>query len=246
MEPSRSHQCLLTRSQEEESLFLSQSSNSGTENAFESSVNICQEPLDIDSLQNQDPKPFGGDAKLERLMNVYTDARQDFESRPQKHPSRTKAAMFLRDTIENCLEYLDTEAHTRQRSGELSTKSMPLEEDIKAEMKRVLRETSAAANQGCGGRKRSFEHDKDAVKDDTTTKRVKISLKSHARSPAPKSSFHPRRPMSHEIRDTGSRSKNFHPKPTQYRQHNYPYPSLPSGDWRTTPSRYDSYRPAYW
>lgn len=54
------------------------------------------------------PKPAhpSHDPKLERLWELYQNALQDFSKDRKDCFQRTTAAKFLRDTIENCINYM--------------------------------------------------------------------------------------------------------------------------------------------
>ncbi|KAL2039963.1 hypothetical protein N7G274_007366 [Stereocaulon virgatum] len=53
-------------------------------------------------------KPNEEDPRLNRLLSMFYQANHDFRIAPLKSPDHTKAAKFLRDTIENTLSYITT------------------------------------------------------------------------------------------------------------------------------------------
>ena len=80
------------------------------------------------------------DLKSIRLISVYRIAKDDFLDSPAGTLKRTKAARFLRDTIENCLAHMSLFA-----------------DSVIEDMQRMLKEAIASAEEGCGGRKRPFD-----------------------------------------------------------------------------------------
>ena len=114
------------------------------------------------SISADDPqlRSFGGDLKLNRLMDVYQVARYDFDATPPKSLDRTKAAKFLRDTIENCQSYLKAQqniSHSDGKPNYHSSAQGPLDPATLDEMQTLLEVTCAIVERGSGGKKRSFD-----------------------------------------------------------------------------------------
>ncbi|KAI9873403.1 MAG: hypothetical protein M1830_000447 [Pleopsidium flavum] len=118
------------------------------------------------------------DAKLTKLYKTYRTARSDFLSIPTTstkpspntnspnlfNPSattslhqteRTKAAKFLRDTIENLIQYLKTQDHSSSAQGSKDSKRH--REEMVEELGLTLRVAKQVAEEGSGGRKRRFD-----------------------------------------------------------------------------------------
>ncbi|KAL9126619.1 MAG: hypothetical protein Q9217_004357 [Psora testacea] len=107
-------------------------------------------------------EPRGDDEKLRRLMDIYYKARSDFHSTPSKSLDRTKAAKFLRDTIENCLTYIEAK-HVPIRTNGYTPRSSyvkgAVDQAMLVELRSTLAETTAIAEKGSGGKKRRFDED---------------------------------------------------------------------------------------
>ena len=98
---------------------------------------------------------------MKRLIAMYRNAKLEFEKAFPKSVTRTSAAKFLRDTIENCLVCI---ASTKQSSkqGYSSRSSHESFDGVTiSELEAVLKETTEIAVQGSGGKKRSFDNDID-------------------------------------------------------------------------------------
>ena len=135
---------------EDEALCISQ--RSSVEDRPSSAVEcVQQEDIRLDNFGNLECQPFGSNANLKRLMNVYKEARCDFDAAPPKSLDRTKAAKFLRDTIENCQSYLKSQQY------DLSSTHILLDQNTLDEMEKILEQTCAIVEKGSGGKKRSFD-----------------------------------------------------------------------------------------
>ena len=97
---------------------------------------------------------FTDDPNLVRLLEIYNQGAVDFNEAPHRSLYRTQAAIFVRDTIENLMNYI------RLKSEQ---DSVPMEsiigEGILEQWQNTLEMVSAIAEKGCGGKKRRFESD---------------------------------------------------------------------------------------
>ena len=85
---------------------------------------------------------------LTRILSTFLSARSDFTTAPKKSITRTQAAKFLRDTIENCLTFLSTRTDVQPTIEQKA---------VVVEMHTLLPDVIAVAEKGCGGKKRPFE-----------------------------------------------------------------------------------------
>ena len=96
------------------------------------------------------------DAHLDKLWIMYREARDDFLSTANAtQDARTSAARFLRDTIENCIDYLEV--------GQWVNTSYTPEElqGMMRELRATLKIATNAAELGLGGKKRRFDSTED-------------------------------------------------------------------------------------
>lgn len=112
-------------------------------------------------LQDNDPK-------LHRLWNLYQTAKEDFLSTTESEwPSHTAAAKFLRDTSENCINYIQSKQHLNEDRHNRSNAASASEADYAGKMLNELRITvevaKDAAEKGSGGKKRRFDHNMEGV-----------------------------------------------------------------------------------
>lgn len=112
-------------------------------------------------LQDNDPK-------LHRLWNLYQSAKGDFLSiNESEWPSHTSSAKFLRDTAENCINYIQSNQLLNEDRRHHTNDASASEADWAGKMLNELRITVAvakdAAEKGCGGRKRRFDHNMEGV-----------------------------------------------------------------------------------
>ena len=117
-----------------------------------------------ENIYENGQQPYSHDAKFLRLMEVYKKARSEFDTTPPKSLDRTKAAKFLRDTIENCQTYIGSKHDVSQVNGSVSNTlhaDVPLDVATVAEMERFLKKASVIAEKGSGGKKRRFEKEHD-------------------------------------------------------------------------------------
>ena len=90
--------------------------------------------------------------KLRRLWDLYRQVRDEYLATTEKVPNdHTNAAIFLRDTIENCIKYLD---EISPRSTTLTFKELNA---MKRELSATLKTATEAAEKGLGGKKRHFD-----------------------------------------------------------------------------------------
>ena len=104
----------------------------------------------------------GDDQKLKRLMEIYYKAKADFNSTPPKSLDRTRTAKFLRDTVENCLNYLKAKhipTSTDATATDPSHTRGTIDQAVINELRSTLGETKAIAEKGSGGKKRRFDQD---------------------------------------------------------------------------------------
>ena len=116
-----------------------------------------------ESTYETELQPLGNDTKFLRLMEVYKEARSEFDTTPPKSLDRTNAAKFLRDTIENCQSYLKTKYDASQVNAIASDTShveVPLDIETVTEMERFLKKASEIAEKGSGGKKRRFDKER--------------------------------------------------------------------------------------
>ena len=155
---------------EEESLFLPQISDVGSPRFAK--VPDPTSPNDgeffvIDTSGKAAPQPKPADLchdpKLERLWELYLSARRDFYKEGTDCFRRTTAAKFLRDTIENCIDYIEAKnLSTLERSpyqGPARAKLSGPDQGKLLELRTNLQRAIRAAEKGSGGKKRHFDED---------------------------------------------------------------------------------------
>lgn len=108
------------------------------------------------------------DSKLHRLWNIYQSAKDDFLSTNESEwPSHTASAKFLRDTAENCINYIQSKQHLKEDRRHPSNVASASEAECAGKMLNELRITvevaKDAAEKGCGGKKRRFDHNMEGV-----------------------------------------------------------------------------------
>ena len=107
-------------------------------------------------------RSVGHDEKFRRLIDIYHKAKTDFLSTPPRSLDRTKAAKFLRDTIENCLAYLEAKRVPTSANGSTADSSSvngTIDRAMLKELKNTLAQATAIAEKGSGGKKRRFDED---------------------------------------------------------------------------------------
>ena len=95
---------------------------------------------------------YSNDPSLIRIFETYNKGAIDFNVTAEKSLDRTKAAKFLRDTIENLLGYVDSKAAT----ANIRTEDI-IGEGLLEELTSNLQKMRAIAEKGCGGKKRPFD-----------------------------------------------------------------------------------------
>ena len=97
----------------------------------------------------KEPKYSEIDPMFEKLWNVCKAAHKDYRKTPPKSLPRTKAAKFLRDTAENCIEFIER----KQSAGT----SQRFETSKLHALRDTLKETIEEATKGSGGKQRRFD-----------------------------------------------------------------------------------------
>ena len=143
-----------------EVLFLSDGTNgsqvlSSPYGPFES----AQNDFIVDNTGDQALKPNEEDPKLNRLLGMFHQAKNDFRVAPLRSIDRTKAAKFLRDTIENTLAYITTKQLAAR--GKKPTKGF--ESSTLEDLQETLKQARAVAEEGSGGKKRRFDAPQEAT-----------------------------------------------------------------------------------
>lgn len=103
--------------------------------------------------------PGPGDAKMKRLFDMYRDAKTDFYAAAPKSLERTKAAKFLRDTTENCLNHIALYQRSANDQDAKPGTSVPRDGVTFGELKTTLKKATEIAEKGSGGKKRRFDED---------------------------------------------------------------------------------------
>lgn len=155
---------------EEESLFLPQISDN--ESPRFAKVPDSTSPNDeeffvIDTSGKAAPQPKPADLchdpKLERLWELYLSARRDFYQEGTDCFRRTTAAKFLRDTIENCIGYIEAKNLSTLEKfphrGPAHAKLSGPDKEKLLELRTNLQRAIKAAEKGSGGKKRHFDED---------------------------------------------------------------------------------------
>lgn len=99
---------------------------------------------------------------LKKLFITYQNAKKDFDATPKafKTSERTNSAKFLRDTTENCLNYIAARQNPSGNNEPINTAIELLGGRATVEeMKSTLQEATEAAERGSGGKKRRFDED---------------------------------------------------------------------------------------
>ena len=97
----------------------------------------------------EDAKSPDKDPNFIKLWEVCKNAHEDYRKTSQKSLARTKAAKFLRDTVENCIQYIEDKQSTGTSQWFEKSKLHALRE--------LLRETMEVATKGSGGKPRRFD-----------------------------------------------------------------------------------------
>ena len=92
------------------------------------------------------------DPRLNRLLSLFYQANHDFRTAPLKSADHTKAARFLRDTIENTLAYISTKQLAVSGKKLITSFESPTLEY----MHETLKQARTVADEG-SGKKRRFE-----------------------------------------------------------------------------------------
>lgn len=153
----------------EESLFLSQASDVESLGFVKVADTTTPQDtdffvIDISGDAAPQPKPTNPsyDSKLDRLWETYQAARKDFMKDRTDCYQRTTAAKFLRDTAENCINYIEANKSMTLPSDvhHLSShpKHSPLDSEKLLELRVTLKKAIQVAEKGSGGKKRSFDH----------------------------------------------------------------------------------------
>lgn len=166
-EPNRSTK---SRPLKEEPLFLSQ--NLDVESPRFAKAPDATSPQDtdffvIDTSGKAAPQPkpasLSDDPKLDRLWELYQAARQEFMKSRTDCFRRTTDAKFLRDTAENCINYVEASKSAVPPHDLADTSPHPkhnsLDPEKLQELRATLEEAIKVAEKGSGGKKRRFDHD---------------------------------------------------------------------------------------
>ena len=106
----------------------------------------------VSSSGDKTVKPNEEDPRLSRLLSLFYQANHDFRIAPTKSADHTKAAKFLRDTIENTLAYI-TNKQLAVSGKKLIT---GFESSTLEYMHETLKQARTVADEG-SGKKRRFE-----------------------------------------------------------------------------------------
>lgn len=88
--------------------------------------------------------------KLEKLLTMFSAAKDDFYATFPKSLERTKSAKFLRDTTENCLTLMATGQTAADDKIISYSLDLPGDSTSVDELKATLDEAIAAAEEGSG------------------------------------------------------------------------------------------------
>ena len=113
----------------------------------------------VDNAGDQALKPNEEDPKLNRLLGMFHQAKNDFHVAPLRSIDRTKAAKFLRDTIENTLAYITT----KQLAARGNEPTNGFESSTLEDLQETLKQARAVAEEGSGGKKRRFDAPQEAT-----------------------------------------------------------------------------------
>ena len=111
-----------------------------------------------DGVGDQASDSGNGAAKLTPLLDVYEQAKRDFDATLPKSLERTQAAKFLRDTIENCLNYVSTFKCSSGGVLPRTFSGVVIGDRLMDELEINLKNTIQIVERGSGGKKRRFEH----------------------------------------------------------------------------------------
>lgn len=125
--------------------------NKSHSNMPKTTASYEMQPFVIDTAGDLSLKAQASDPKLKRLLDMYQKTKKDFESTDPKGIERTKSAKFLRDTVENCLSYLNTKEKHPSNSRAI------VEDPMVEELKSTLAQAAAIVQKGSGGKKRRFD-----------------------------------------------------------------------------------------
>ena len=98
---------------------------------------------------DEEPKSPEIDPMFKKLWIVCKAAHKEYHKTAIESFSRTKAAKFLRDTAENCIEFIER----KQYAGT----SQRFETSKLRALRNTLKETTEVATKGSGGRPRHFD-----------------------------------------------------------------------------------------
>lgn len=154
----RQSQAFLKPQPRSESLFVSECSEDSFEEQPSETASMVKEAYEGSGASVNEPS--SDDPKLKRLFVMYHEAKKDFDTTAETRVDRTNAAKFLRDTIENCLEYIASKQYPMSiQRLVFSSSEVPHNSEWLVELRNTLAETTAVAEQGLGGKKRRFDED---------------------------------------------------------------------------------------
>lgn len=224
----------------EESLFLSQASDVESLGFVKVADTTTPQDTDffvIDTSGDAAPQPKptnpSHDSKLDRLWETYQAAHKDFMKDRTDCFQRTTAAKFLRDTAENCINYIEAnESMTLPIDVPHSSshpKHSPLDSEKLLELRVTLKNAIQVAEKGSGGKKRSFDHDKIEAprnpKNITFTPRINRSIISKDYNPqektqrfssskyASQNSYHAKEMIHMPLLNTTAKKNPYRPAP---------------------------------
>ena len=137
------------------------------------------------------------DPKLYRLWNLCQSAKKDFLSTPESEwRAHTSSAKFLRDTAENCINYLESKQHPNQdRADVVSSSGTDNAAPVLNELRIIVTVAKDAAEKGSGGKKRRFDHNMEGVPREPRRMRAETARKlTSSHTPVP----NPQKPRSDE------------------------------------------------
>ena len=141
-------------------LFVSDGSE--TSQASEQRLPVRARPKELAARQRSEYSVITADSRddIDNLFILYQKARPEFEATPLRSLERTKAAKFLRDTAENCINCLTPKRQPGGSINAVNTRKYLTKHGVTLnELKSVLERASQAAEEGSGGKKRRFDYD---------------------------------------------------------------------------------------
>ena len=180
--------------------FVSVESQASQNDLPSAAKRLTKKPNTLEITGEQQSRPKGPDEKLKKLLSVFHRAKRDFHSTAEKSIERTTAAKFLRDTVENCLNYIEFEqgpGRTVEGSAAPSRAGGTINHAMLSQLKRTLAEATAIAERGSGGKKRRFDENWDMVPQQPAKMRDGRIVKPASdpepvpQPPAPSSVIHP-------------------------------------------------------